>query len=110
MLVPYNDLSVLSILSSVNIKDLSFLVYNVVSIVSEHLPPSSIGLFRDNVLSTSIALDSQRVWHAVTPVHWLDSLGLSIEYKLELLVVVDEVPDVDVVVWIVVDTSVHVHS
>jgi hypothetical protein len=59
MLVPYNNLSVLSILSSVDIKDLSFLINDVSILVSEQLPPSSIGTFRIDLMVSSIALDSQ---------------------------------------------------
>ena len=40
MFVPYNDVSVLSINSSVNINDLSFLIDNPMSFSSEELPPS----------------------------------------------------------------------
>jgi hypothetical protein len=44
MKIPDNDVLSLSITSSLDIKDLSFLVDNVLTSEFEHLEPSSVGL------------------------------------------------------------------
>jgi hypothetical protein len=94
LLGKFGDHNVLVVLvvSIRNIKCLSLLIENEVTLWFEHLEPSCVGLPELNIVWSTTALNLERIgWVG----NWLDGLGLLVEWPL-LIFLVDSIADDDV--------------
>jgi len=106
VLVPDNDLSVLVIMTTMNIEDLALLVDDISIVVSEHLPPSGVCTLESKVVTSTTALNAD----TVTLVgYWLDC-SILIKHKLLLSLVHNPLSDSQVSCTLVFNDSVGWHS
>jgi hypothetical protein len=87
-----HNVLVVLVLSIRNIKCLSLLIENEVTLWFEHLEPSCVGLPELNIVWSATALNLERVGCVG---NWLDGLGLLVEWPL-LIFLVDSIADDDV--------------